>query len=107
MLKAVPPLLALLLSTCAAPHRPPSVTKTEPLRSTRATASPPVARPAPPSGPSPEAPVLAGAELPAPDSLKRLDFRGGDPQVPIGLMEGRREVRFSPKGRMRLRFGGD
>jgi SpoIID/LytB domain protein len=51
--------------------------------------------------------VLAGAELPAPDSLKRLDFRGGDPQVPIGLMEGRREVRFSPKGRMRLRFGGD
>ncbi len=42
-----------------------------------------------------------------PGSLKRLDFRGGEPQVPIGLMEGRREVRFSPKGRMRLRFGGD
>ncbi len=46
-------------------------------------------------------------ELPAPGSIKRLDFRGGEPQVPIGLMEGRREVRFSPKGRMRLRFGGD
>jgi SpoIID/LytB domain protein len=41
------------------------------------------------------------------DNLKRLDFRGGEPQVPIGLMQGRREVRFSPRGRMRLRFGGD
>lgn len=46
-------------------------------------------------------------DLPGPDALKRLDFRGGEPQVPIGLMQGRREVRFSPRGRMRLRFGGN
>jgi hypothetical protein len=38
--------------------------------------------------------------------VKRLDFRGGEPQVPIRLMEGRPGVAFSPRGRMRLRFGG-
>jgi SpoIID/LytB domain protein len=38
--------------------------------------------------------------------VKRLDFRGGEPQVPIRLMEGRPDVAFSPRGRMRLRFGG-
>lgn len=38
--------------------------------------------------------------------MKRLDFRGGEPQVPIRLMEGRPSVTFSPRGRMRLRFGG-
>jgi SpoIID/LytB domain protein len=38
--------------------------------------------------------------------VKRLDFRGGEPQVPIRLMEGRPGVTFSPRGRMRLRFGG-
>jgi SpoIID/LytB domain protein len=38
--------------------------------------------------------------------VKRLDFRGGEPQVPIRLMEARPEVTFSPRGRMRLRFGG-
>jgi SpoIID/LytB domain protein len=46
-------------------------------------------------------------DLPSPAALKRLDFRGGEPQVPIGLMEGRQEVRFSPRGRMRLRFAGE
>jgi SpoIID/LytB domain protein len=51
---------------------------------------------------------LHADDLPAPGGgFKRLDFRGGEPQVPIGLMEGKREVRFSPRGRMRLRFGGD
>lgn len=38
--------------------------------------------------------------------VKRLDFRGGEPQVPIRLMEGRPGVTFTPRGRMRLRFGG-
>ena len=54
-----------------------------------------------------EADARSGEALPAPNTFKRLDFRGGEPQVAIGLMEGRREVRFSPKGRMRLRFGGE
>ena len=107
MLKAVLPLLALLLSTCAAPHRPAPVAKAEPREATGGSSSSPVASPRAPRGPSPEAALPSDEELPAPGSIKRLDFRGGEPQVPIGLMEGRREVRFSPKGRMRLRFGGD
>lgn len=65
----------------------------------------PVTRPAPSS--EGDAGARSDDTPPAPSGLKRLDFRGGEPQVPIGLMEGRREVRFSPKGRMRLRFGGD
>ncbi|WP_343073571.1 SpoIID/LytB domain-containing protein [Pyxidicoccus fallax] len=51
-----------------------------------------------------DAPLDQG--LPGPGDLKRLDFRGGEPRIPIRLMEGRREVTFSPRGRMRLRFGG-
>ncbi|HYO55515.1 SpoIID/LytB domain-containing protein [Archangium sp.] len=106
LLKAVPPLLALLLLTCATPRGPAPFPATEPLRSESA-------RPAT-ADLAPAGERLAGAleapppgELPVPDYLKRLDFRGGEPQVPIGLMQGRREVRFSPRGRMRLRFGGD
>ncbi len=60
-----------------------------------------------PSGattPPSEDPLAQG--LPTPGDLKRLDFRGGEPRVPVRLMEGRREVVFSPRGRMRLRFGG-
>jgi stage II sporulation protein D len=59
--------------------------------------------------PTPSAPAAAQLTqgLPSPSALKRLDFRGGEPQLPIGLMEGRREVTFSPRGRMRLRFGGE
>ncbi|PTL78334.1 SpoIID/LytB domain-containing protein [Vitiosangium sp. GDMCC 1.1324] len=108
MHKAVPPLFALLLVTCAAPRRPVPATSPEPLRSestaSAAPRSPPPAevRPAPPPDLD-----LRPEDLPAPGNLKRLDFRGGEPQVPIGLMQGRREVRFSPKGRMRLRFGGN
>jgi SpoIID/LytB domain protein len=51
--------------------------------------------------------ALSDEALSMPGTFKRLDLRGGEPQVPIGLMEGRREVRFSPRGRMRLRFGGE
>jgi SpoIID/LytB domain protein len=54
----------------------------------------------------PEGPDALGQGLPGPGDLKRLDFRGGEPRVPIRLMEGRREVTFSSRGRMRLRFGG-
>lgn len=103
LLKAVPPLLALLFVSCASSRGPVSPAATAPLRAASSTAAPPARAKAPPT-PSPE---LALDELPAPSNLKRLDFRGGEPQVPIGLMQGRREVRFSPRGRMRLRFGGD
>ncbi|WP_395829542.1 SpoIID/LytB domain-containing protein [Archangium violaceum] len=108
LLKAVLPLLAFLLVTCAAPHRSASTSSTEPVRSD-STASAPPASPAPTEArpaPSPEL-ALRPEELPAPGNLKRLDFRGGEPHIPIGLMQGRREARFSPKGRMRLRFGGE
>lgn len=37
---------------------------------------------------------------------KRLDFRDGDPVVPIRLMEGQREVIFSPRGRVRVKALG-
>ena len=57
-----------------------------------------------PERPAGENPLAQG--LPGPRDLKRLDFRGGEPRIPIRLMEGRREVTFSSRGRMRLRFGG-
>jgi SpoIID/LytB domain protein len=37
---------------------------------------------------------------------KQLDFRGGEPQLPVRLMEGGREVTFVPRGRMRMRVSG-
>ncbi|MBZ4415973.1 SpoIID/LytB domain-containing protein [Myxococcus sp. RHST-1-4] len=125
---AVPLLLTLLLlSACAAPRPAPEAAPSP--ATGQADASPdggtaaPEAAPAagaPPladggTPPSPDAgapPALPGGEdlmgqgLPGPGDLKRLDFRGGEPRVPIRLMEGRREVTFSPRGRMRLRFGG-
>jgi stage II sporulation protein D len=101
--KAVPPLLALLLATCAAPPRPTPSTPAVPLQAVSGSTAPSAKS----QVPTAEATALSPDALPMPGSLKRLDFRGGEPQVPIGLMEGRREVRFSPKGRMRLRFGGD
>ncbi|WP_223753380.1 SpoIID/LytB domain-containing protein [Myxococcus sp. RHSTA-1-4] len=128
MRPAVPLLLTLLLlSACAAPRPAPEAAPSP--ATGQADASPdggtaaPEAAPAagaPPladggTPPSPDAgapPALPGGEdlmgqgLPGPGDLKRLDFRGGEPRVPIRLMEGRREVTFSPRGRMRLRFGG-
>ncbi|EPX55674.1 hypothetical protein D187_009285 [Cystobacter fuscus DSM 2262] len=113
MHKVVLALLALVLVTCATP-RPPPVAAPSPA----ATVEP---RPGPHALDGGASAPAAGAHglsaepdlksvdelLPAPDTLRRLDFRGGEPQVPIGLMQGRREVRFSPRGRMRLRFGGE
>lgn len=115
MLKAALPLLALLLATCATPPPPPGMT---------ASSAPTVAvveAKAPPASATPEASASTGSatspgsesaappalDLPEPSELpKRLDFRNGEPRVPVGLMEGRREVAFSPRGRMRMHFGG-
>jgi stage II sporulation protein D len=91
--------LALLLScaTRPAPSRPvasgPATVEAGPPQ-VAAPATPESAEPSPPAAPPG---VLAN---------KRLDFRGGEPLVPVRLMERRSEVRFSPRGRMRLRFQG-
>ncbi|WP_224362336.1 SpoIID/LytB domain-containing protein [Hyalangium versicolor] len=98
MHKAVPTLLTLLLAACASAPQPAPASD--------ARSSP--ALPSVPPAPRTEAgvpPPLPG-ELSTPADVKRLDFRGGEPQVPIRLMEGRPEVIFSPRTRMRLRFGG-
>ncbi len=45
---------------------------------------------------------------PAPtESAKRLDFKDGDPLVPVRLMENTAQVQFSSKGRLKLKLAGD
>ncbi|RKH71115.1 SpoIID/LytB domain-containing protein [Corallococcus aberystwythensis] len=105
--KAVLLLTALLLASCATPAPSPAPATRglgEPEVSTpsRVTADAGVKPPAPSS--VAEDPLTSG--LPGPQDLKRLDFRNGEPRLPIKLMEGRDAVTFSPRGRMRLRFGG-
>ncbi|MCP3101241.1 SpoIID/LytB domain-containing protein [Myxococcus sp. K15C18031901] len=120
---AVPLLLSALLATaCASPKTPSSA---EPPPVAMPVAGPVDAgTPAAPgedggsadagtdtSGAALDLPPAPGEDplaqgIPGPGDLKRLDFRGGEPRLPIRLMEGRREVTFSPRGRMRMRFGG-
>ncbi|RKH61585.1 SpoIID/LytB domain-containing protein [Corallococcus interemptor] len=105
--KAVLLLTALLLVSCATPAPTPAP-------STRGVGEPEVSVPAKPvdAGVKPPAAPPSGLEdpltsgLPGPEELKRLDFRNGEPRLPIKLMEGRDVVTFSPRSRMRLRFGG-
>ncbi|MBJ6764341.1 SpoIID/LytB domain-containing protein [Myxococcaceae bacterium JPH2] len=111
---AGPLLLVLLFAACATPRPAPVPEAPTPAPLPAPQAQPPVAEQAPePSPPAPEAqpPAPEPAQdlslgLPGPMELKRLDFRGGEPRVPVKLMEGRSEVTFSPRSRMRLRFGG-
>ncbi|MCP3062498.1 SpoIID/LytB domain-containing protein [Myxococcus sp. K38C18041901] len=115
---AVPLLLsALLLATCASPKPPTRPTTPVEGRADErqevpvdAGTEPSVDAGAADAGvESPPSPSLTDAlsqGLPGPGELKRLDFRGGEPRLPIRLMEGRREATFSPRGRMRMRFGG-
>jgi stage II sporulation protein D len=60
-------------------------------------------------GPPTDAPGIAAGisllEVPPP-SPRRLDFRAGEPTVPIRLMEGRQDVTFLPRGRVRLVLPG-
>ncbi|MCP3142440.1 SpoIID/LytB domain-containing protein [Pyxidicoccus xibeiensis] len=112
-------LVTVLFTACAAPKPAPG--KPPPPPPGQAGVSPdggtgPLEAPAAPDGGAVGSdagtPTLPGGEdplaqgLPGPGDLKRLDFRGGEPRIPIRLMEGRREVMFSSRGRMRLRFGG-
>ncbi len=59
--------------------------------------------------PEPVEPADAGPtalEIPPPPSARRLDVRAGEPTVPVRLMEHRREVTFTPGGRVRLVLPG-
>ncbi|WP_233278301.1 SpoIID/LytB domain-containing protein [Myxococcus stipitatus] len=122
MRTAVPLLLsALLLATCASPRssghlieRPVALPPEEPLDAGTDGGTPPSSEDAGTEDAGSEAVTSPGASgsdllahgIPGPGELKRLDFRGGEPRLPIRLMEGRREATFSPRGRMRMRFGG-
>ncbi|WP_228556999.1 SpoIID/LytB domain-containing protein [Myxococcus sp. AB025B] len=118
MRTAVPLLLsALLLATCASPKPPSRPTSPVDGRADErqevpvdAGTPPPVDAGAADAGEEPPAPAplpdALSQGIPGPGELKRLDFRGGEPRLPIRLMEGRREATFSPRGRMRMRFGG-
>ncbi|WP_211484005.1 MULTISPECIES: SpoIID/LytB domain-containing protein [Corallococcus] len=103
--KAVLLLTALLLASCATPAPSPAP-------STRGLGEPEVSVPTKPADAGVKPPAPSGLEdpltsgLPGPQDLKRLDFRNGEPRLPIKLMEGREVVTFSPRARMRLRFGG-
>ncbi|MCP3161727.1 SpoIID/LytB domain-containing protein [Myxococcus qinghaiensis] len=122
MRTAVPLLLsAVLLASCASPKPPPRLStpsveaQADERQDAGTDAGPPpssedggtsdagVDPSASPGAPA-EDPLAQG--IPGPGELKRLDFRGGEPRLPIRLMEGRREATFSPRGRMRMRFGG-
>ncbi|HME90467.1 MAG TPA: hypothetical protein VKE49_03530, partial [Myxococcaceae bacterium] len=37
----------------------------------------------------------------------RLDFQGGDPKLPVRLMEGQTEIAFASSGRLRIHLLGD
>ncbi|MBF5041199.1 SpoIID/LytB domain-containing protein [Aggregicoccus sp. 17bor-14] len=105
----LPVLLALACATQPQPSRPvahgPATVESVP-------ATPPDAgreaslAPADESAPAPASSEGAAPEVPGALTQKRLDFRGGEPLVPVRLMERRQEVRFTPRGRMRLRFDG-
>jgi stage II sporulation protein D len=53
------------------------------------------------------APAGFAQTLEAPAAWKRVDVRGGEPTVPVRLMEGQQEVAFVPRGRVRLLLPGD
>jgi stage II sporulation protein D len=104
--KAVLLLTALLLASCATPA-PAAAPDTRGVGAPEVSVHAPApaagtARPNKPTGL--EDPLTSG--LPGPQDLKRLDFRNGEPRLPIKLMEGRDTVTFSPRSRMRMRFGG-
>jgi stage II sporulation protein D len=103
VLKAVLALFLLFLPACASSPQPAlsGSARPPPAAHSKSSAARSDASLLPPL---PEDPLSQA--LSAPVEVKRLDFRGGEPQVPIRLMEGRPQVTFSPRGRMRLRFGG-
>ncbi len=76
-------------------------------------ATPPPPKPAPvvapaPAAVPPPAPVPAPVDLPPPPepTSRRLDFKSGNPIVPVRLMENTTAVTFSAKGRLKLKLAG-
>ncbi len=104
-------LLVLLATSCAGRGHPtPAVSVTEDEGPRVEEAEAPTPQPSP-GGRGREAAEL---DLPPPPTdrgnalfSKQLDFRGGEPWVPVKLMEGQMEVTFSPRGRMRLQVPGE
>src|SRR5262249_1437361 len=64
--------------------------------------------------PAPVTPQKSAHKVPLPPPPDRvrsafakvLDFHEGEPVVPVGVMEGQREVTFSSAGRLKLVLGG-
>ena len=75
----------------------------------QAASQPVAAAPAPAPKPTPDA--GASLELPPPPSLdapkRRLDFRAGNPVIPVKLMEGCEKVTFSSRSRLKLTLPGE
>ncbi len=96
------PLFALALWSCQAHETPAATDWARPLPPVAEAAAPP-----PLAGPDAGQPL----ELPPPPSFetpsRRLDFHGGNPVVPLRLMEGAQSVTFSSKSRLRLSLPGE
>ncbi|MGA9525946.1 MAG: SpoIID/LytB domain-containing protein, partial [Myxococcaceae bacterium] len=121
---ALPGLLILLLAACV--HRPaetPAPAQRVAAASTVVITETGVGAPVETVEPvEPVVPVVdderqpstaAELELPPPPGTdqaalysKRLNFHEGDPIIPVRLMEGQREVVFSPRGPMRVKVSG-
>ncbi len=111
---ALPGLLVLVLTACAHRNAETPAAVPGPLEAAEVvTPDPAPAQSAPPSTIELTSSAAADLELPPPPGTgqaalysKRLNFHDGDPIIPVRLMEGRREVMFSPRGPMRLKVSG-
>ncbi len=67
----------------------------------------PPAAPTPSPAPAAEAPAAPVDLPPAPEpTSRRVDFKSGNPVIPVRLMENATSVTFSSKGRMKLKLAG-
>ncbi len=74
-----------------------------------ACATAPVQKPAPAPLPPVAAPIVAApVDLPAPPdpTSRRVDFKSGNPVIPVRLMENATSVTFSARGRLKLKLAG-
>ncbi len=68
----------------------------------------PAAQPAPPAPVAAPVKAAAPVDLPAPPepTTRRVDFKSGNPVIPVRLMENAASVTFSAKGRLKLTLAG-
>jgi stage II sporulation protein D len=89
-------LLLIALASCA--HAGPAQPSAEPVAAAEPPPRPSAPAPAPaPLQPQPPPPL-------PPEATHRLDFRRGEPVISVGLMEGKKEIAFSPRGLLRARI---